>query len=246
MVHSGFPGGSGVSVATIGFIGAAVYGIMKKRGFGFWLAWIVCGLAVTLLPVKIAWIVAERYAYMAYIGLCVLAAMLFDTLLSIKRLYVVGICLMIGVVCALCTRTIIRNNDWRTEDSLWVATAIVSPEIEYSWNNMGDVYARHGQYDQSIAAFTRATAINPNYADAYHNIGNTYVQIKKYTEAIPFFEKALSINPNLWQSYQDLGYIAVAQGDIPKAIGYLDKAIMIDPTNMDVRHMREKLQNQKR
>ena len=227
-------------LVTAGFLMAAVYGVVRKRPFGFWLSWVVCSLGITLLPFKIGWIVAERYAYLAFIGLCVVVGMIFDTLLSIKRWYVVGVCAITVVILALCTRTIVRNNDWRTEDSLWVATAMVSPDNEHSWNNMGDVYSRHGEYEKSIEAFTRATRINPNYADAYHNIGNTYIQMKKYNEAAPFFEQALSINPNLWQSYQDLAIVALANKQYPQAIAYFKKAIAINPheavlwTNMAV------------
>ena len=168
--------------------------------------------------------------------------MFFDTLVSQKKWKILVICLGVVIVCALSARTIIRNSDWRTEDSLWVATARISPNDPHSWNNMGDVYSRHGQYEKSIEAFTRATKINPNYADAYHNIGNTYLSMKKYEEAIPFFEKAVSINPNLWQSYQNLAFIAVAKKDNQKAIEYLDKAILINPTNLDLKKMLQKLQ----
>jgi len=225
---------------TVGYLALVVYGIIKKKPIGFWLSWVVIALGITLLPIKIGWIVAERYAYCAMIGLSVVVGMMFDALLSIKRWHVVGVCLATVVVIVLCTRTIVRNNDWRTEDSLWVATAIASPGDPHSWNNMGDVYSRHGEYEKSIEAFTQATKINPNYADAYHNIGNTYVHMKKYEEAVPFFEKALSINPNLWQSYQDLAFIAVAKKEYQKAIEYFKKALAINPedvvlwTNMGV------------
>ena len=227
---------------TVLYMVFAVYGIVKKKNLGFWLSWVVVSLGVTLLPVKIAWIVAERYVYLALIGLCVIIGMFFDTLVSQKKWKILVICLGVVIVCALSARTIIRNSDWRTEDSLWVATARISPNDPHSWNNMGDVYSRHGQYEKSIEAFTRATKINPNYADAYHNIGNTYLSMKKYEEAIPFFEKAVSINPNLWQSYQNLAFIAVAKKDNQKAIEYLDKAILINPTNLDLKKMLQKLQ----
>lgn len=217
---------------TVGYMTLAVYGIIKKKSFGFWLSWAVVALGITLLPIKIGWIVAERYAYCTLIGLCVVAGMMFDSLLSIKKWNVVVTCFVVVVVLALCTRTIVRNNDWRTEDSLWVMTAISSPTDPHSWNNMGDVYSRHGEYEKSIEAFTRATKINPNYADAYHNIGNTYLYMKKYEEAVPFFEKALSINPNLWQSYQDLALIYAAQKEYARAIQVIEQALGINSTDV--------------
>jgi len=233
LYHSSFrypPWEWGVRImVTLGFFCASAYGIWKKRPFGFWLLWVICGLGVTLLPLKVAWIVAERYVYVGYIGLCVVSAMLFDTLLNSKRLNVLAVCGLVVCCVALGTRTIVRNNDWRTEDSLWISTAIVSSNNELSWNNMGDVFARHGEFDKSIGAFQRAIEINPKYADAYHNLGNTYVMMEAYDRAIPYFEKALSIRPNLWQSYQELGRIAYVKKEFDKAVEYFEQAIAIRP-----------------
>lgn len=208
-----------------------VYTLVKRKSIGFWLSLFLIGLLPTLTPLKIAWVVAERYVYVGLMGLSVLVAMLFDRVISSKRWGVFGTCVGIIVLIALSTRTMLRNSEWRTEDSLWVATLRESPEDMRSWNNIGDVYSRHGMYDKSIDAFTQATKINPNYADAYHNIGNTYLQMKKYEEAVPYFKKALSINPNLWQSYQDLAFIAAEKKEYQQALRYIEQALAINPTD---------------
>jgi tetratricopeptide (TPR) repeat protein len=217
--------------ATIAYIAATLVGLIRKKPWGFWLAWVAISLGITLLPIKYAWIVAERYVYLGFIGFCVVAAMLFDRIVSLKKLEIVGMCVGIIVVIALSTRTMVRNSEWRTQDSLWVATLRESPEDPKSWNNMGDVYGRHAEFDKSIEAFTQATKINPNYADAYHNIGNTYVQMKKYDEAVPYFKKALSINPNLWQSYRGLAFIAAEKREYQQALRYIEQALAINPAD---------------
>jgi tetratricopeptide (TPR) repeat protein len=217
--------------ATVVYLLATLVGLLRKKPWGFWLAWVVLTLGITLLPIKFAWIVAERYVYLGYIGFCVAAAMLYDRIVSLKKWRVVGTCVGIIIVIALSTRTMVRNSEWRTEDSLWVATLRESPEYSKSWNNMGDVYARHGMYDKSIEAFTQATKLNPQYAAAYHNIGDTYLQMKKYDEAVPYFEKALSINPDLWQSYRGLAGIAAAKGDYQQALRYIEQALAINPVD---------------
>ena len=226
------------AAATAAYLGATLIGLIRKKPYGFWLAWVCIALGVTLLPVKIARIVAERYIYLGFIGFCVAAAMLFERIVSSKKwgIAVIGICLGITVVIALGTRTIIRNSEWRTADSLWVATLRESPEDPNSWNNMGDVYGRHGLYDKSIEAFTQATIIDPRDSDAYHNIGRTYAVMKKYEEAVPYFEKALSINPNLWQSYQELAVIAAEKKEYQKALEYTEKAVNINPSSSALQH----------
>jgi tetratricopeptide (TPR) repeat protein len=146
------------------------------------------------------------------------------------------------IVLLLCIRTVVRNFEWVSEDSLWTATLRESPEDPHSWNNMGDVYSRHGELQQSLDSFTEATKLDSNYADAYHNIGNTYIQMKDYDAAIPFFQKAVSLNPNLWQSYQDLAGIAVEKGNNSQALDYIEKALKIDPTNQTLKENEQMLQ----
>ncbi|MCX6791985.1 MAG: tetratricopeptide repeat protein [Candidatus Gottesmanbacteria bacterium] len=220
-------------VATGVYLGVTLVGLVRKKSWGFWLAWVVLTLGVTLLPIHIAWIVAERYVYLGFIGFCVVSGMLYDRIVSSKKwgVAVIGMCVGIIAVIALCTRTMLRGSEWRSQDSLWVATLRESPEEPKSWNNMGDVYARHGEYDKSIEALTQAIKINPQYADAYHNIGNTYIQMKKYDEAMPYLKKSLSMNPNMWQSYQDLAVIAAEKKDYQQALEYIEKALKINPTD---------------
>jgi tetratricopeptide (TPR) repeat protein len=218
-------------VVTAGFFVLALWSLVRKRSFGFWLWWFVASLAVTLVPMKVAWIVAERYAYCGLIGPCVVVGMAFTIVLSYKKWNTFIFCIGAACTIALCTRTIVRNNDWRTADSFWVATVNVSPNDPHSWNNMGDVYSRRGEHEKSILAFTRAIELKPNYAAAYFNIGQTYIAMKKYKEAIPFFEKALVIDPNLWQAYQNLGFIATAKFEYQKAIEYFNKALRINPAD---------------
>lgn len=213
------------------FLAFMVWGIMKRKPIGFWLSFFVIGLGITLLPVKIGWIVAERYVYLSLIGLCVVVGICFDRLLSIKRWNVLFIILGSILLLLLYTRTLTRNSDWMDADHLWVATVNVSPNDPHSWNNMGDVYARRGEFAKSIDAFTRATVINPNYADAYHNIGNTYIQMDACEQAIPFFEKAIQINPNLWQSYQNLSLCASNKKDYEQAIRFAKQALAIEPNS---------------
>jgi tetratricopeptide (TPR) repeat protein len=219
------------SLVTIGYLVATPIALIRKKHWGFWFAWALIALGITLVPIKIAWIVAERYAYLAYIGFCVAAALLFERIVAVKKWEVAGIYVGIIVVIALSTRTMLRSSEWKSEDTLWVATLRESPEDPKSWNNIGDVYRRQGKYEASIAAFTQATELNPNYADAYHNIGNSYALLNKLDEAEPYFKKALSIKPDLWQSYQDLAGIAAEKGDYQQALQYIKQALAINPTD---------------
>ncbi len=217
---------------TLTFLGSIVWSYFKNKKIFFWLVFFIVALLPTLTPFKISWIVAERYVYLGTLGIIVVVAMLFSRLINLnENAKMVGYFALILIVASLSVRTIIRNRDWKSEDTLWLATAKVAPSGQNIHNNLGDVYARQGDMQKAIEEFQKAIEINPNYADAYHNLANTYQQIGELDLAKENYEKALSINPNLWQSCQNLASIAFNQGDFAKAEEYIEKALQIDPQN---------------
>lgn len=202
------------AVRLIGSVGMFLffgYMLVKRKHIGFWVFWFLIGLLPTLTPFKIGWIIAERYVYLSLIGLCMVVGIGFDALLSKKRWYVPTLVAGILVVLLLCAQTLRRNAEWRTQDSLWIATARTSPSHPATWNNMGDVYSRRGDWEQAAIMFQRAITLNPNYADAYHNLGSTLVRMGRFAEATTAYRKAVALNPDLWQSYRDLTVIFLKQ-----------------------------------
>jgi tetratricopeptide (TPR) repeat protein len=225
------------------FLGAMIYGYKKNKPVFFWLAFFVIVLLPTLTPFKISWVVAERYVYLGSLGIFVVIAMLFDKIASFNvNAKMVAYTAIVLIVASLSARTIVRNKDWKSEDSLWFATARVAPSGQNIHNNLGDVYARNGNYEKAIEEFTKATQINPNYADAYHNLANTYGQIGNYNEAMANYQKALEFNPKLWQSYQNLGSIYADLGNFDLAAENMKKAIEINPQDPNLRANLEKIE----
>jgi protein O-mannosyl-transferase len=221
---------------SIAFIGAIIWGWRKNKNIFFWLVFFVITLLPTITPLKISWIVAERYVYLGTLGIIVAIAILFDKLLEKgENAKMVGYFVLVLIVASLSVRTVIRNKDWKSEDSLWIATAQVAPSGQQIHNNLGDVYARQKDYAKAIEEFQKAIEINPNYADAYHNLGNTYQTVGENEKAVEYFQKALELNPNLWQSYQNLAAIAFDAGDFPKALEYIKKAAEINPADENLK-----------
>lgn len=222
------------------FLGFVFYGWKKNKNLFFWLSFFIITLLPVLTPLKIAWIVAERYAYLGSIGIFAAIAMFFEWLLvksedyDEKLKFAVYSAFAI-IIIALSTRTIVRNIDWKNEDNLWIATAKVASSGPNIHNNMGDVYARGGDFEKAAEEFRKSIEINPNYGDAYHNLANTYNSLGKADLAIENYQKALSINPNIWQSHQNLAGIYFNQGDNEKAYESMKKAIEINPADENLK-----------
>lgn len=229
----------------LAFILTLAWNFRKSRRNFFWLSLFLISLLVTLAPIKIAWVVAERYVALASVGIIVPIAFLFSRWAEKgetgKRL---AYSLFAVLTAALMIRTIERNADWRSEDSLWLATAKVAPSGQNIHNNLGDVYARQGDLGRAAEEFKKAIEIDPRYADAYHNLGNTYQKMGDDVSAEDSFKKALEFNPNLWQSYQALSSIAFEKKDYQSALGYIRKALMIDPVNDSLKQNLETIESQ--
>ena len=68
---------------------------------------------------------------------------------------------MVAVCIALGVTTIIRNQDYASETSLWRATTQHSPAKGRVWNNLGYSLERDGALDDARAAYRKAIELDP-------------------------------------------------------------------------------------
>lgn len=214
------------------FLIGIIISFFKNRSVFFWLCFFLISLIPTLTPLGISWIVAERYVYLGTIGIIASVVIILGKSKILRYTLVV-------IIFFLALRTISRNADWQSHDTLWLATARVSPSSPQNHNNLGDYYGRHGDLKKSVDEFKTAIKINPQYSDAYHNLGNAYRDMGSLDLAIKSYQKALSFNPNLWQSDLNIGLIYYYQKNIPLAEEFFSKAIALNP---EVKSLTDKLQ----
>jgi tetratricopeptide (TPR) repeat protein len=216
----------------ISFISFILISFFKNRRLFFWFSFFLISLLPTLTPFGISWIVAERYVYLGSIGIFVVIAIAIQRLGQIlTKDTKTSFLIFIPILLLFSIRTIIRNNDWKNQDTLWLATAKTSPSSPQNHNNLGDYYGRQGDFQRSIEEFKIAIQLNPRYADAYHNLANTYAQIGEVNKAIENYYKAIEFGPHLWQSHQNLAAIYFSQEKFGLVKEELEKALQINPQN---------------
>lgn len=221
------------AVITLAFFIVTILSIKKSKSLFFWLSFFTITLLPTLTPFRFNWIVAERYVYLGSLGLFVVFVLILEWL-SKKYRYSLDYTIVVLLLLILMPITMIRNWEWSSEDTLWVATGRTSPSSAENHNNLGDVYGRQGNKEAAIKEFQTAILLKPNYADAYHNLSNAYVEVGMKKEALQGYEKAAQLNPSLWQSYQNIAAIYFTDKDYEKTFEYMQKAIQASPNNLNL------------
>jgi protein O-mannosyl-transferase len=220
-------------IVFLAYAGLIVYSFWKNKKLSFWLAFLTLALLPTLTPFGISWIVAERYAYLGAVGIFISMGIILDKLAkkyNKKLVYLIAAFLIIG----FSIRTIVRNIDWKNQDNLWLAAARTSPNSPQNHNNLGDLYARRGDYPKAADHFLKAIDLKPGYADAFHNLANTYRQMDNDKLAIENYQKALEYNPRIWQSHLNLAAIFYEQKDLSLAEEHIRRAVELYPQNSDL------------
>ncbi|MCS6775023.1 MAG: tetratricopeptide repeat protein [Chloroherpetonaceae bacterium] len=100
---------------------------------------------------------------------------------------------------------------------------------------LGDDLLRRGLYDEAIAEYQKALALNPNYADIRNHLGMALSMKGLFTEAVAEFEHALRINPRFVDAMVNLAVTLRDNGRVEEAQNYFQKALELDPYHPVVR-----------
>jgi len=216
----------------------------RAKELFFGIAVFILFLAPTYSPVMVSWLVAERYLYFPSIILSIFLAFfygdvsifnLFNEKQKNRNVPIIKLGASIFLIAGFAVRTVARNEDWKTAQSFWRQTVLVSYNSPRAHNNMGDAYCQEGNLEGGIREFKKAIELKPDYADAYHNLANVYHNKGDIDEAIRSYQQAVYFNPKLFESHYNLGIIYLGLSRFDSAALELEKAVQIRPEDKNAR-----------
>ena len=189
--------------------------------------WFFLTITVSSGLVPLPDLVAEHRSYLPSIGIFILMACLLDWLRSsgmragaLRTAVPVLTVLCVG---ALSCKTCIRNEVWRTRESLWEDTVAKSPGKYRTWGNLGAAYFDAGKHDKAVPCFRAALKVEPRYQNALLNLSNSLLILNRPKEALDTTLQLINQNKNA--GTQPL--VALVLGRSLAGVGRYDEAISV-------------------
>ncbi|XP_063699356.1 protein O-mannosyl-transferase TMTC2 [Culicoides brevitarsis] len=134
------------------------------------------------------------------------------------------------IVIVYSVRTIDRNFDWRSEESLYRSAIGINPPK--ALGNLGSVLSSQGRYNEAKVALMEALKYRPNMADVHYNLGILLQNQQDYKGAVDSFQKAIHFRPSLALAYLNLGTSLIALGRCQEAANVLRDGSSLDGTGL--------------
>lgn len=206
----------------------------RRTGWALAGAIYLAGFSVTAnILIPTGTIMGERLAYVSSAGFSLLVALMWIKLASYRPTLAWG--LLVILVTTLGIRTVVRNEDWRTNFTLFSATVRAVPGSARAHSNIGGQYMDEGKLDLASAEFETALRIYADFPDALESYGIIQSREGHDEKALALLEHALSVTRKDSTRYVDrsvnLAALLIKVGHSAEALKLLNAAIEESPGN---------------
>ena len=204
----------------------------RSKALFLGLMFFLVGIAPTLSPAPVAWLMADRYLYFPTILLSFIVAFLYAN--SHRKYGGVVLILIFLVFLGYMARTVARNEDYRTIRRYWEETAKTSPLSPRAHNEFGRVLFMEQNFKASLEEFKASLRLSPNYSIAWNNLAVNFQVLGDYKNAVLADEEAIKYAPRLFEANFSAGVIYLNSDKFDKSVTRLEVAHDIRPDNQDV------------
>ena len=130
-------------------------------------------LPASNLLFPVGFVVAERILYIPSMGYAILVGTGFQKIFSCKSKLVQllsKLCLL-WIITIHCLKTLERNRDWVSAESLFRSAVHVNPRNGKLFNNLGHHYESFGNHSYAEKLFRKAAIVQSDDIGAYINLG---------------------------------------------------------------------------
>jgi tetratricopeptide (TPR) repeat protein len=173
-------------------------------------------------------VMADRYTYLAYVGLFLALAWWLDDRAGARALRPALIAMFAALTLVSLVQTWKRCDVWQNSGTLWDdAIAKYPGQVVDAYNNRGYYYLAQASYPQALADFDEAIALNAKVPRVWVNKGSVYAERNQNDSAYVCFERAIELKPDYPEALSNRGGIRSRQGDLAGAVEDFSRAIQL-------------------
>jgi tetratricopeptide (TPR) repeat protein len=205
----------------------AVLVAVRRRwpaGLATWLAY-----AITLAPVSGLvhagpQLVADRFAYLPSLGLCLLLGA--GVTLASRRATLASVVPLVAAawIAWLAALTWWQVQVWRDTNTLFIYTLAVDPDCAWCHAQYGGALGNRGDLPGAIPHLQRAAALRPHRFRDQAHAGLALLRAGRPAEALPYLERAVALQGDSVEAVTNLGLALVDVGRAADAVPYLERA----------------------
>lgn len=214
-------------LALVACLGLFIFLFVKRKRFPdlftSFLVIVCCLLPVLgLVPFvyQVYSTVADRYAYMAMIGMSLFVALLVSFIQRGTIMKYTGLALLL----LLALLTVQQTATWKDELSLWDHNLKFYRNNATVYYNRGVQYSLKGDFNNALKDYTSALSLNPNYLNALFNRANTYENLQEPALALNDYNHYLQLDAKDGTVYYKRSYLFFKAGRLDDALDDLQRA----------------------
>ena len=180
---------------------------------------------------------ADRYAYLPFVGLFLIAAWGFSELMSHLRLSsAAASAVALAVLAGYASVTYAQEHYWRTSYTLFSHALKVTSRNGIAEDNFGVALMEEGRPDLAMPHFQAASEYIPQLSTPHYNLGVLFQQQNRPELAQPEYQLALTYGNDpteLAQAHSNLGFLFMQLNQLARAIEQFTSALQINPAKQN-------------
>jgi tetratricopeptide (TPR) repeat protein len=180
--------------------------------------------------------VADHYVYVAMLGPAIALAWGLSQINARRRSHATVVAGVLLAVLAGLSFAQLRH--WRDAETVLQRTLAINPTSALAQNNMGQVYARCGEFDGAEQSFRASAMSNPDFVPAHLNLVIAYERMGRADDAIREFYEVRRTNELLPEDKRNVystdvffqaGQAAARNHRYEAAARYFEEAVRVKP-----------------
>ena len=207
-------------------VAACIAGLRRRRpaAAGFAAYCLMLAPVSNLIPITI--LAADRYTYLASLGLSAAAACILWSACRGGRWR--NACLL-TLLCLLCALTIRRIPVWKNGEALWADALRKGHFSAIVWNNYASALFSAKRLHRAKQMARRALEVDPKSVSTYRLLGNIWQAEGDASRAAYFYRLAARSPKAQATDYYNLGFVLMVLGDHRGAVTEFRRALSMAP-----------------